>query len=67
MWLTADPIKELWFDSDWFLHDKDDVHRHTKKNAAKRYELWHWIPPQRDNHQEHCHHQHKARQQQPYL
>ena len=44
-WLTANPIKELWFDSDWFLHDKDNVHWNSKKNTTKRYKLRHWIPP----------------------
>ena len=29
MWLTAEFIKELWFDSDWLLHDKDNIHRNT--------------------------------------
>ena len=55
LWLTANFIKELWFESDRFLHDKDNIHRNTKKNTTKRYKLWYWILPQRHNHQKYCH------------
>ena len=66
-WLTANSIEKLGLDSNWLLHDKDNVHRYTKKNTTKGHKLWHWILPQRNNHQKYCHQEHETGQQQPYL